>query len=786
MKKLFTLLLAVFALHAFSQSQFTQTIRGTVIDLNTELPLPGAAVILLNSNPQIGTITNENGEFRLENVATGRQGIQVTFMGYNPAVLNSLTLTSGKELVLTLKLEEKVILTQEVVIKANARKDQAINEMATVSARSFSIEETERYAGSLGDPSRMAANFAGVSSATDQRNDIIIRGNSPLGLLWRLDDIDIPNPNHFGSMGSTGGPVSMLNNNVLSNSDFYTGAFPAEFGNAIAGAFDLKMRSGNNEKHEFLGQIGFNGFELGAEGPISKGSKASYLANFRYSTLEVMQNMGMDFGVGTAIPQYKDLTFKVDIPSTRFGKFSIFGIGGMSYIELLDSKNAGFGFGGNDIYYGADMGVSGFSHTYYFKDNSRLHTTLSVSGIKNYVTIDTLLRYNKAGIFRFVEETDYEIKYSISTKYSRKINSKNNVSVGFSYDFFNLNYNSKYYDASSQEWKATTDTKGSASQAHFFTEWQHKFSDNVTLNSGIHSLYLFLNNTYSVEPRLGIKWGFAKGQSLNLGLGMHSQTQLKIMYFTQFEVDEANHIWKQTNKDLDFTKSNHIVLGYDYLIGENLRMKLESYYQYITGVPVGAKQQEFSAFNQGDGFTFNAFEYMVNQGKGYNYGFEFTFEKFLNKGFYYLLTASIFESQYQAYDKIWRNSAFDNNYIFNTLAGYEFRFGERYMLAFDIKGVYAGGKRYLPIDPVKSTEKSRSEYDWTHAYENKYPDYFRVNGRITFKMNGKRFNQEWALDFQNITDHKNIFVESWDVANKKIKTDYQSSFMPMMTYRIQF
>jgi hypothetical protein len=181
-----------------------------------------------------------------------------------------------------------VYTLDDVTVRPDIRKDQAINEMAVVSARSFTIDETERYAGSLGDPSRMAANFAGVTSVSDQRNDIVIRGNSPLGLLWRLEGLEIPNPNHFGSIGTTGGPISMLNINHLTNSDFYTGAFPAEYGNALAGAFDIRMRNGNNQKHEFMGQMGFNGFELGAEGPFSSNSQASYMANFRYSTLEVL------------------------------------------------------------------------------------------------------------------------------------------------------------------------------------------------------------------------------------------------------------------------------------------------------------------------------------------------------------------------------------------------------------------------------------------------------------------------------------------------------------------
>jgi len=282
MRNLFILfILSISFSNSFAQNNYTQTIRGTVIDKSSQSPLIGASIILMNSDPLIGTITDIDGKFRLENIPVGRQGITISYLGYNTIALPGLNLTSGKELVLTIELEENITSLSKVVITAEQRKDIAINEMATVSARSFTVEETERYAGSLGDPSRMVSNFAGVSMTNDSRNDIIIRGNSPSGLLWRLDGIEIPNPNHFGAFGTTGGPVSMLNNNLLTNSDFITSAFPAEYGNAMSGVFDLKMRHGNNEKREYVGQIGFNGFELGAEGPFKKGSRASYLANYR-------------------------------------------------------------------------------------------------------------------------------------------------------------------------------------------------------------------------------------------------------------------------------------------------------------------------------------------------------------------------------------------------------------------------------------------------------------------------------------------------------------------------
>jgi len=241
----------------------------------------------------------------------------------------------------------------------------------------------------------MATNFAGVRGANDATNDIVIRGNSPTGLLWRLEGVDIPNPNHFGNLGSTGGPVSMLNSNVLSNSDFMTGAFPSEYGNALSGVFDLRMRHGNNEKHEFLGQIGFNGVELGAEGPFSKKSGASYLINFRYSTLALFKLGGVDFGTGDATPEYTDLSFKVRIPTKKAGIFEIFGMGGMSSIEFIASEadtssNNFYTQGSLDVYDKTKTGFIGFSHTYLFKNSSFIKLTLAGSTQLNQDIVDSV------------------------------------------------------------------------------------------------------------------------------------------------------------------------------------------------------------------------------------------------------------------------------------------------------------------------------------------------------------------------------------------------------------
>lgn len=768
----------------FVQGQeLTQTFRGRIIDSYTERPIAGATIIISGTDPLKGTVSDAEGLFRFDKLPVGRLSIRVNMMGYNPVIMQNLLLNSSHELVVDIKLVEQVYNLSEVTVKPVLKKDQALNEMAVVSARSFTIEETERYAGSLGDPSRMATNYAGVSSASDQRNDIIIRGNSPLSLLWRLEGVEIPNPNHFGSLGSTGGPVSMLNNNQLTNSDFYSSAFPAEYGNALSGVFDLKMRNGNNQKREYMGQIGFNGFELGAEGPFSDSSRASYMVNVRYSTLEILKLFGMSFGTGSAVPKYKDVSFKINFP-LKNGRLSIFGLGGLNSIAMLDSKgdDAQYGYKGTDLYNNNSMGVIGINHVFNFKKNANLTSAFAVSGIDcEAIIYDLSLDLDRETVY----EDMYEIKYTFSTRYSKRFSTSNYLNTGIIMDLYTAGYKGKEYQERTNEYYFYLNAKGNTGFTRGYTEWQHRFSDELSLNSGIHASYFFLNGSKAIEPRFGLKWKFAPGQSINIGTGLHSQMQMRAIYFNQRLTDSVNMVYERTNKNLDFSRSLHLVAGYDLLFGKEHRLKAEIYYQRLYNIPVAWRRPQYSMLSQGGGYSFITYDNMENLGTGENKGIELTLEKFLNKGFYYLITASVFDAGYRGYDGIWRNSSFNNNFVFNALSGYEWKTGKRSLLAVDLKMVYAGGNRYLRID-TESSESDDPVFDWDHAYEKRYPDYFRLNGRITYRLNRSKINQEWALDLQNITNHRNIFVQNWNNEKKEVSTSYQMGFMPMMTYRIFF
>ncbi|MGM0530285.1 MAG: TonB-dependent receptor [Bacteroidota bacterium] len=771
------------------ESQLTQTIRGEIMDKHTQSPLPGATILLLGSDPPKGTTTDQDGSFRLENVPVGRVGLRVSFVGYESITLRNLLLKSGKELILNIGLEENIQELGEVIIRGR-RKDRPGNEMAKVSARSFTVEETEKYAGSWGDPSRMAANYAGVISAGDQRNDIIIRGNPPIGLLWRMEGVNIPNPNHFGALGATGGPISMLNNNLLTNSDFFTGAFPAEYGNALSGVFDLKMRNGNNEKREYTGQVGFNGFELGAEGPFSDSSKASYLANYRYSTLAVMNELGINLSVG-AVPEYQDLSFKLNVP-TQKGRISLFGLGGTSHIDLGQERDSSAHTydapKGYRTRNGSDMAVAGLSHLHFFNENTRIKNSLSVSGTRVTTKIDSL--YEDGPKKLVYHENNRQWKMGFYSKMVKKIDVQNTVDFGFSLENQSIHYLDSVfqgYDRQPEQPEYITQTNSKKQNLLLYQgygQWEHRFTDDFSIYTGLHGQYFAFNKTWGLEPRFNMEWDFKDNQSLSLGYGKHAQLQPLFLYLIQTHISNRQYI--QTNNDLNFTRSNQYVLSYDYSLSENLRLKTETYYQNQYDIPVEQKNSHFSLANYGASFHLTRVDSLVNQGTSRNYGLELTLEKFLSKNYYFLITASLFDSKYKGSDGIQRNTAFNNSYVINALGGYEIPLGKQNTLSIDLRMTTAGGKRYTPIDLDTSREQDQTVYKETLAFEEQYKPYFRMDGRLSFKQNKKHFTQEWALDITNITDHKNTFSTSYDPNQERVVTEYQQSFFPVMLYRINF
>ncbi len=782
---LFLVVLVLIVLVSGAQAvNLVQTIRGTVVDEQSGNVLP-AATVTIESISSLGSITDSSGNFKLRKVPVGRQTIHISLMGYEEVVIRNIEITSSKEVVLEIKLTERIRKLDEVTVRAGRQKGWALNETAVVSARQFSMDEAVRYSGTRNDPSRMAQNFAGISGSNDARNDIIVRGNSPSGVLWRMEGIDIPNPNHYSTMGSTGGPVTILNTNTLKNSDFITSAFPAQYGNAVAGVFDLRMRNGNNEKYEFLGQMGFNGFEFGAEGPLNKSTKSSFLVNYRYSLIAAIQKMGLNVGTGSATPYYQDINFKVNIPTQKAGTFTWFGLGGESHIKFdaIDEDNL---YSTNDgslreRTFRSLTGVTGLTHTYFFNPNTSGKLILAISGTdskyrENFYDIkpDSTAFYKK----------NTQIRYSAGYNLNKKINSKNQLTAGVVADISKLDLRNNYIPDGDSVLITFFDTKKNAALLRGFVNYSHRFSDKLSSNAGIYYQTFTLNNTTSIEPRWNIKYQFRHDQSLAFGVGLHSQAQPLEVYF--YETKNTAGQTELTNKKLDFVKSIHAVLGYDIRFSKHLRLKAEVYGQYITNAAVEKTSSSFSMLNTGADFYFPDKTNLVNEGEGYNYGAELTLERFLDRGYYFLFTTSVFESKYRGSDNVWRNTAFNSNYAVNFLAGKEFSLNKKATFGVDTKIAWAGGQRYTPFDLMASEAAGYVVFRENEAYRLQNNNYLRFDFKLSYSLNGKKATQKWYVDLQNLTNRDNIYIRTLNPKNGTTGVINQIGFFPNINYMITF
>ncbi len=778
----FLFLLLIIPVFTFAQNN-TQVIRGVITDKLSQTPLIGVAVQI--TQLQNGTTTDTLGKYTLSNIPPGRYEIRVLCLGYKSITIPNVVVTSGKEVILDIAMEESFSQLTEVNVKAY-NKGGTVNKLATVSGRTFSMEEVNRYAGGRSDPARLVANFAGVSAPDDSRNDIVIRGNSPVGVLWRIDGMNVTNPNHFASVGTTGGAVSALNTNLLKSSDFFTSAFPAEYGNATAGVFDLGFRNGNNKKRETTIQVGvITGIEATTEGPFNKKNDASYLVGYRYALAGVAQKLGINIGT-MATPSYQDLSFKLSSGNSKFGKFSMFGILATSTIAIGGgSSNTLYG-NGNQVDFASKIGIVGINH---FKQINKKSFISSTIGVNYSSTVQTGYATDRPTNTNFIKEVNNVAKtsYNINSTYNSKINSRLFFKAGIQNEIIGLDLFYKTKERMNESYIQIWDYNSTTNLAQAYAHLKFNLTQKLTMNAGVHSQMFFLNNSTSIEPRFGLIYNISNNSSLNFGYGLHSQMQPINVYFLQST--DANGNIAYNNKNLDFTKSHHFVLGYNIQPFNDWRIKAEVYYQYIYNVPVNTFSSSYSMLNTGSTFKTDLQDNLTNSGKGENYGVELTVEKFFSKGYYGLFTSSLYSSKYAGSDGIQRNTAFNGKYVINILAGKEWKVGsdKRNNFSTDIKFTNAGGRAFTPIDLTASIATGR-EHLSSNVYSDYYDNYYRLDIKAGYTLNNsnRKISHNISLDLQNVTNHKNVFSQSFDNRTASIGTTYQLGFFPNVVYKLQF
>lgn len=803
--KYLTFLLILFQASLSCAQPNSQTVRGTILDADSKTPLIGATVIIVGAQPSAGTLTDQNGLFRFDRVPLGRISLKLLSLGYQERIVPNVVVNAGQEVVLELTMQELTTQLTDVVVTAAPEKGNAQNDMVLLSGRSISIEETKRYAGGVNDPAMILSNFAGVTNNATGSNEVIVRGNSPKYVQWRLEGTEITNPNHFADQNAVGGGISALNNNLLATSDFYTGAFAPEYGDVLSGIYDVKLRPGNNQRFQSILGIGLAGTDVTVEGPFAKGYQGSFLANYRYSTIGLISNLGLVELEGVA-PTFQDGAFKVVLPTKRLGTYSLFGLGGRSSVRL-DNINPGIWVIPTNETADANLRRdydkatyllnAGLGHTLPLHANASLNTTLSVSGNgieDDMFESDINKHYDGQGQWLRDSLSNKQVNYQsrlanrayrAATTYNYKLNAKNRIQVGTKYAYLHFAYQQRLAKPD----VSLVDFAEGISSLRNYVSWKHRINDGLTIVAGVHNMNVLYNRKSTLEPRLAISWFATERSTLSASYGRHSTMESVHNYFAN--VRQPDGSYTEPNKDLDLLKAQHFVAGYEYQFTRNLRVKLEGYYQDLYNLPVeNVATSAYATLNEG---VIARYVALVNQGTGRNYGAELTVERFFDKNYYFLLNTSLYESTYRARDGQERHTAYADNYLINLLGGKEFTgLGRKdnQTLSLNAKVFAGGGKRYIPLlrgaDGQVAVDPAQQRFwDYQKAYDKQLDNIYQVVVSASYKWNKHKTTHELFLNIDNLTNNRSRLSEYYDAA-KPNATGYvqQFSVFPNLLYRI--
>jgi hypothetical protein len=773
----FPLLLSLLfcTLYSFAQTP-VQVIKGRVQEMESHQGMAEATVVVISLDPIVGVVTDSLGNFRLENIPVGRHIVEIRNLGYQTQRVTEVLVEAGKETV----LNTYMIMAEEdlEMITVRATKPVQIHPLST---RLITIEQTLRFPATFFDPARAAGFYPGVVNQNDQANALSIRGNSPAGLVWMLEGIEVANPNHTPNAGTfsdrimlNAGGVNILSALMLDHSTLITGAFPAGFGNARSGVMDMAFREGNSEVHEQTVQLGLIGLEAAVEGPINANNGSSYLANYRYSTVGLLTGLGVDFGDEEI--NYQDGAFKLSFPGKDGGKWTVLGVGGWSSnlfegaqdstLWEVEKDRMNINFTSNTLIFGG-----GHERKYI---GSRLHWKTDLIYSRMQSTREGVRILDDLS-FRLQESDEYqEQKLGLRSEIKKKLSSNGflraGVRVSWQQYFLDALFSNVYFTNTSQD---LLDVQFLQFQP--FLEYRQMLGKRWNLKVGLHSLGVAGDNfLFSPEPRASLAFLTRRNGQFALAYGLHSQLPAPQLL--------------AKNPDLDLLKSHHIGLRFHQQIRNDQRVSVELFYQSLFDVPVTLASSSFSGLNVVE--VYNPFiDLLVSDGTGNNRGIELEWQRYMVDEWFAMVNATLFRSEYTGSDGVKRSTLFDGQYAANVAGGREFswqRKGKSRILGVHLRGVYYGGWRQSPVDESASLESGVVVFDDEQAYSETLPDYFRMDLRIYLKRNTQGRNAMLALDLQNLINRRNVAFRYFDFQQQQTVDRLQLGLIPILSWRLDF
>lgn len=766
--RIIAILLIVITGHTLFAQQ-SQQVTGKVEDVTTRAALQGASVMLLKDSTSIGATTDAAGVFVFQNVFPGRYTVKVSFTGYE-TVQQELLVISARKSEITIQLREFQNVLDEIEVVSSRAQSYDPGEHAITN------EKALRLPANFFDPVRVITSYPGVITANDQNNTIVIRGNSPAGLLWKINGLDVVNPNHLANAGTFsdkpagyGGGVNIISSQLMQQTDFYTGSLPSRYGNALSGVIDMKLRNGDMTDYHYTAQASLIGLDVAAEGPLGKNKRTSFLANYRYSTVGLLSQLGAKFGDEDI--RFQDLTFSLNSSFSKGRSLSWFGFAGASKnsFEHKDEDEWEVEKDQYDIEYRSKNFGTGLVFNQSLRA-ANLSAGVSVSGSQQ--SRHQLAPEIAAGRTDVVYEDRFDFDKLLVSAYGRMNAKLNNylIETGVQVNYVSDNVSSVNQTGNA----ARVSDKGSVEGALIqpYAQWKVLIDNRWNAFTGVRYVYFTYNQTGAVEPRVGVEFSPSANSSFKLTYNLVSQVQSTTTYVAD-------------NKNLELTKAHHLDLAYSFLSDNGFRFSSNAYYQKLFDVPVTDVKSSYSLLNSIEVYPSAT---LVSKGVGSNYGFEVLTEKsFVDKS-YFIVGASYYKSLYEGSDNIERSTRFDGSYTVNGTYGREWtKMKKESQRSFGVSGrvLLLGGLREMRIVPDQ--DSPGTVYSPTSAvFENKLKDYVRFDLRVNWRKNKKNYTRTIAIDIQNIFNTQNEGYHYYDHVKRSISTQYQLGLIPVLVYRIDF
>ena len=761
-----------------------QTVRGTVTDAASGEPLGYVTIKVVEA--KTGVLTNDNGEFEVKDLPIGRYTIEASSVGYTPTVMQEVLVSSNKDVTLDISIKESVNTLANVVVRPQVSKEMPLNKMVLTGGKMLSVEEASRYAGGLDDPARLVTAFAGVSGSP-ANNGVSVHGSAPQSLAWRMEGVEVFAPSHFSdSYNFGGGVISALSSNVLGNSDFVTGAYPAEYGNSVGSVFDLKLRNGNNTSYEHTAQFGTLGIDVASEGPLSKNSKASYLFNYRYSFTGLALKLGILDLDGDNF-EYQDLNFKINMPTKKAGTFSLWGMGYIdkAWVDRDKPKDWETLYDQNNEMVRQKLFTVGLSHKIWLGEGTSLNTSLAASYFFNHITEDYLERIDDntsspAIPFTNADQTNGKLagNFFVNRKMSKHMTSK----FGVSYTHLIYRNRLRYAEEIGEPLVMYGNQNANTGLIDIYSSNSWEVSPKFTLNFGLNAQGFMLNGDWSVEPRLSWQWHATEKGTLSFGYGLSSRVEKLDVYYVEQDGKNVNH-------DLQMTRSHQLQLSYLYMLNPHLAFRAETFFNYMFDMPI-AETGTYALINRLDYYTDRK---LVSKGRGRSYGVDLSLEQYLNKGLFWMVNGSLYDNEYRDIDGNWHDTRFNTTYTLKALAGKEWMMGKRKqnLLNASVKFSYQGGLRYSPIDEEATVENYKNgnpdvAYDETKPFTKHFKPVFTIDFTLSYKLNGKKASHEFALKMLNLLQTQTPLKHIYNYKEDKVEYYKVGVALPNICYRINF